>query len=61
MDDLRSAILNARYIDLIDLAGGIGGEIGGTKDNEVAGPEAQRIAAAIFRWAADQVETEKAA
>lgn len=60
-DDLKTAILNARYIDLIDLAGGIGLELGHVSDNQLAGPDQQKIAAAIFRWAADQVDSEKAA
>ncbi|MEX0284812.1 MAG: hypothetical protein AB3N23_09390 [Paracoccaceae bacterium] len=58
-DDLKTAILNARYIDLIDLAGGIGSAIGAA-DDQLAGPEAQKIAAAMFRWAADQVAAPEA-
>ncbi len=59
-DDLRTAILDAKYIDLIALAGGLAAELGGSGDTQVAGPDQQRIAAAIFRWAAEQVEPEVA-
>jgi len=60
MQELKAAILNARYIDLIDLAATLGeaAERAPKDDTELAGPRAQAIAAALFRWAADDIEGE---
>jgi hypothetical protein len=58
MQELKTAILNARYIDMMDLAAAVG-EAARTApegDNQLAGPREQAIAAAIFRWAAEGIE-----
>ncbi|PIE11391.1 MAG: hypothetical protein CSA72_04550 [Rhodobacterales bacterium] len=57
MSDLKTAIINAKYIDLMDLAGSLVAEFGeATGEQGMASPEDQAMAAAIFRWAADRYE-----
>lgn len=56
--DLKTAILDARYIDLIDLASALTAEDTRGAESELAGPRAQAMAAAIFRWAAAELEKE---
>jgi len=55
MTDLRGAVLDARYIDLIDLASALVAEFGEDIPADapaLASPQEQAMAAAIFRWAA---------
>ena len=55
MSDLRGAVLDARYIDLIDLASALVAEFGDAVPADapaLASPQEQAMAAAIFRWAA---------
>lgn len=57
MSDLKTAIIDAKYIDLMDLSGALAAEFSDGLDAERAsGPIEQAVAAAIFRWAADQYE-----
>ena len=58
MKELKSAILNARYIDLMDLAAVVGeaARDAPATEAQVAGPREQVIAAALFRWAAEDIE-----
>ena len=58
MQELKTAILNARYIDMMELAATAAEAADRTteKDRQLAGPRAQAIAAAIFRWAADEID-----
>ncbi|MFP4273935.1 MAG: hypothetical protein ACLFRU_02835 [Paracoccaceae bacterium] len=60
MHELKTAILNARYIDMMELAAAVSeaAERAPKDDTELAGPRAQAIAAALFRWAADDIEGE---
>ncbi|ROT98508.1 hypothetical protein [Histidinibacterium lentulum] len=57
-NDLRAAILDAKYIDLIDLAGSLIAEFGEdpAQAAELAGPQQQALAAAVFRWAASDID-----
>ena len=62
MSDLKSAILDARYIDMIDLGDFVVRDTG-LPDVDSDGnlmPQATEIAAAIFRWAADMKAAEAA-
>lgn len=62
MSDLKSAILDARYIDMIDLGDFVVRDTG-LPDVDSDGnlmPQATEIAAAIFRWAADMKAAESA-
>ena len=55
MSDLRTAILDARYIDVISLGDFVVRDCG-LPDMDSDGnymPQAAEIAAAVFRWAAD--------
>jgi hypothetical protein len=64
MSDLKNAILDAKYIDMIALGDFVVRDCG-LPDMDSDGnllPQANEIAAAIFRWAADvQAETREAA
>lgn len=57
-NDLKAAILDAKYIDLIDLAGSLIAEFGEdpAQAAELAGPQQQALAAAVFRWAASDID-----
>ena len=57
-DELKTAILDAKYIDLIDLAGSLIAEFGEDPSAaaELAGPQQQALAAAVFRWAASDID-----
>lgn len=60
MSDLKSAILDAKYIDMIDLGDFVVRDTG-LPDVDSDGnlmPQATEIAAAIFRWAADMKAAE---
>lgn len=62
MSDLKSAILDAKYIDMIDLGDFVVRDTG-LPDVDSDGnlmPQATEIAAAIFRWAADMQAAEAA-
>ncbi|MHA6347170.1 hypothetical protein [Roseivivax sp. CAU 1761] len=55
MSDLKSAILDAKYVDMIGLADFVVRDCG-LPDMDERGemlPQANEIAAAIFRWAAE--------
>ena len=54
MSDLKDAILNAKYIDMVSLADFVVTDCGLPDMDEDGGPLPQQneIAAAIFRWAA---------
>ncbi|MGP6085514.1 hypothetical protein [Antarctobacter jejuensis] len=55
MSDLKTAILDAKYIDMIDLGDFVVRDTG-LPDVDSDGnlmPQATEIAAAVFRWAAD--------
>lgn len=55
MSDLKTAILDARYIDMIDLGDFVVRDTG-LPDVDSDGnlmPQATEIAASVFRWAAD--------
>ena len=58
MQELKTAVLNARYIDMMELAATAAeaADQSPERDNQMAGPRAQAIAAAIFRWAADDID-----
>ncbi|SPF80541.1 hypothetical protein [Pseudoprimorskyibacter insulae] len=55
MADLKDAILDARYIDMISLADFVVRDCGLPERGQDGGmlPQANEIAAAIFRWAAE--------
>jgi hypothetical protein len=57
-NDLKAAILDAKYIDLIDLAGSLIAEFGDdpAQAAELAGMQQQALAAAVFRWAATDID-----
>src|SRR6056297_1005385 len=60
MSDLKAAILDAKYIDMIDLGDFVVRDTG-LPDVDSDGnlmPQATEIAAAIFRWAADMKAAE---
>ncbi|WP_417205095.1 hypothetical protein [Antarctobacter sp.] len=62
MSDLKSAILDAKYIDMIDLGDFVVRDTG-LPDVDSDGnlmPQATEIAAAVFRWAADMQAAEAA-
>ncbi|WP_425070415.1 hypothetical protein [Sagittula sp. S175] len=62
MTDLRKAILDAKYIDMIALGDFVVRDCG-LPDMDAQGnllPQANEIAAAIFRWAADMQAMEDA-
>ncbi|SMX36601.1 hypothetical protein [Maliponia aquimaris] len=62
MSDLKSAILDAKYVDMIDLGDFVVRDTG-LPDVDSDGnlmPQATEIAAAIFRWAADMKAAEAA-
>lgn len=61
MSDLKAAILDARYIDMIDLGDFVVRDTG-LPDVDSDGnlmPQATEIAAAVFRWAADMQAAEE--
>jgi hypothetical protein len=63
MSDLKSAILDAKYIDMIDLGDFVVRDTG-LPDVDSDGnlmPQATELAAAIFRWAADMKAAESRA
>ncbi len=60
MSDLKSAILDAKYIDMIDLGDFVVRDTG-LPDVDSDGnlmPQATEIAAAVFRWATDMQAAE---
>ncbi|SNS26772.1 hypothetical protein [Antarctobacter heliothermus] len=62
MSDLKSAILDAKYVDMIDLGDFVVRDTG-LPDVDSDGnlmPQATEIAAAVFRWAADMQAAEVA-
>ncbi|MBV7393510.1 hypothetical protein [Mameliella sediminis] len=62
MSDLKNAILDAKYIDMIDLGDFVVRDTG-LPDVDSDGnlmPQATEIAAAVFRWAADMKAAEAA-
>ncbi|MDO6732521.1 hypothetical protein Q4577_21050 [Marinovum sp. 2_MG-2023] len=63
MIDLKAAILDAKYIDMVSLADFVVQDCG-LPDSDDDGnplPQQNEVAAAIFRWAAKQAETTKPA
>lgn len=62
MSDLKTAILDAKYVDMIDLGDFVVRDTG-LPDVDSDGnlmPQATEIAAAVFRWAADMQAAEAA-
>ncbi|MFD1343817.1 hypothetical protein [Litorisediminicola beolgyonensis] len=63
MSDLRSAILDAKYVDMIELADFIVRDLGLPESDESGRmlPQQTELAAAVFRWAAGAEPARRAA